>query len=1029
MPLSKEQLEIVNAKTSNIIVDAGAGSGKTTVLKARVIHLLKDEGYHLDEMIILTFTDLAAKEIKDKIISALNEALSLKDDPVLRDELDHIDEAMIETFDSFCHDIVRKYACYSEISPSFQIGDEALFGMKSHEFLDEILSPYFKDPSPAFETFINYFQANNPRAIIDYFLDLNKQVNAIYDSNGFLEHYDSNFFNEGQVNFVLESFIKEIKGKLDFLSRFDIEAPADYLEPFVDQIHLIIDNILSIDDFGKMIDAIKVSQMPRLPSSKGKEEIDPDSKKEFDNRRDIIKKGLKEIREAVKKFTGPESIKEAYTAYREPSKIVSAVLLSLNNKLNDFKKEQAIYSFLDIEKEAIRLLLAHPEISAYYKSHIKEIIIDEYQDTNDLNSLLISLISNNNEVVVGDVKQSIYRFRNAKPDIFLKRESDYQKFKTGTVYELMTNYRSRKAEVLDPVNNAFKNIAKEPYIDIEYFSRLLKYGYTDYDFDDDAKNSFKIIEADPHADPYSVIASDVKKRMEEGQLKHTKEGQVKANFSDFLLLTYSTDSCEKLRKAFERYGIPTKIYGNEPFIDFEEIILIKNVLKVVNDFDQNSVNTNPLFNLNLSAVLRSFSFNATDNMVAKYILESRTLGNLEALKKNFPILFDRFTSYVIVLHSLGAYEMINNIYHDFQIYENLSRLNKPEERELKLNTLLASFKTMAQSGLSLKDLIAYFDYLRKNDIDLSEKLNEMEDLPCVRIMTIHKSKGLEAPFVYVFDLSKRRTNHKMIFSPVFGFNFNGADSPSGFVMTKIQSREDRKEQLSLAYVAMTRAKESLTLVFDGKHRSYREGVEKANTIEKLLLLNNEFSDDAYVNPIPDPIEPFNPASNSRSNKVNLNYQEIHLEKPVAIERIKASHEVITLSEEVSAALNRGNELHSYFERADFLHDTYVDFTNKGIPENDQSFLMNFKASSLFRTPSLREFHELPFFIDGTHGIMDYVLEKDDHFVIVDFKTSSLDDPLYVNQLYTYLEYLKKRTTKPIELYLYSILKNELRRIK
>ena len=433
--LTDKQKEVVETPSRNILVSAAAGSGKTFVLTRRVIHLLKDEGYSLDDIVVLTFTDAAAKEMKDRITKALKEF----DDPRLKEELNHIDEANISTFDSFCHKFLIENIIYSNMPKNFNIGDQALFEMKEDKFLDEI---------------------------INTFIDVNNVCtdgNDITNSKAFIErlHVD----NVDQVKSIMKNIYKALQNKkspleitCNYFEKYDIEQEVENIKNSLDSI--LQTKIRSLkkmmSDTGyEGVDKVRELQRNYMESAElldtvderiaffnaGLDVKDPvTNKKATCNWKDIPDDVQKQLKKENTKITDSfNAIKEITSYFANDNKaleetrfnhslemVIMGLLNNLIFKMDKFKKDYSLYTFQDIEVECIRILNEHEEIRNRYKNKIKEFLIDEYQDTNDIQSELISLISKDNVVVVGDIKQSIYRFRNSNPQLFGGLKSKYE---------------------------------------------------------------------------------------------------------------------------------------------------------------------------------------------------------------------------------------------------------------------------------------------------------------------------------------------------------------------------------------------------------------------------------------------------------------------------------------------------------------------------------------------------------------------------------------------------------------------------
>ncbi|MCR5741344.1 MAG: UvrD-helicase domain-containing protein [Gammaproteobacteria bacterium] len=1026
--LTDSQKMVIALPSSNILVNAGAGSGKTTVLTRRVIHLLKDLSYSLDDIIVLTFTDLAAKEMKDRIIKNLKN----ENNDRLKEELSHIDEANIMTFDAFCHKFLVQNSAYSIIPSSFNIGDSALFEMKLNEFLDEILIKYYKNGS-----LYDYIEEKG----IKKSQDIKKELIEIYykllselDPIQALNEYKDNYHKDSFFSEIESDLFNILRNKLLKLNDISLVSAGGKTPLYIDKLLEYKEELLNAYDLEDLISIIRIdlkkyTGFDRAPNS-SKDSTD-EEREAYRCGRDLFTSVIKDINTIIK---GVESVKDSASLYERNIKYEDTyieILKELFNRMDEFKKDYSIYSFQDIAIECIRILKENKNIQDFYKSHIKEILIDEYQDTNDINSILIGLISNNNEVVVGDVKQSIYRFRNANPNIFTKRYDDYEKGK-GINVNLLENFRSRKSEVLDIVNEIFSNISTDKSIESSFFKESMIYGFKNYDKLDESKdlNRFNIIEYDPKDKNYveaDYIAQDIKNRIDNHQKTYDKDKNIirDARYDDFLILAFSKNEFKDTKEALEKRGIPSIVMDEVSFSSSEEIIFLKSVLKLVDLLDKGESDSND-FNLTLLSILRSFIIKENDDTIARYILKDEK-SNLTKFKELFPDLSLKMDKLIDTYKTYGISKLINEIVVEFDIYKKMFSLFKREEREIKLNIVINQIETYIKSGMSLSEIVSYFDYLKVNKIDTTAKISSFGNLNCVTIMTIHKSKGLEKPFVYIAKLRGTK-NDSPIYNKKYGIVLKFDNSLKSIASKLYDKKERNKEFFRVLYVALTRARESLTLVVKEKNRTCNNDIYNFSDLFQFLTYKHEFNENLYRTIELDEVEDSKDELKIESN-TSINYDQLSLKEKTLINKRHASHSVEILDDELNKALERGTLLHSYFEIVNFKNDIDEEIKRLNISDDVSKYLRNFKNSFLFSNEIEREFHELPFYTDDTNGIIDYAIETKDEFIIVDFKTKNIDNPAYVSQLNTYKEYISKRTDKEIKMYLYSIIYNKFKKIE
>lgn len=1039
--LTEDQAKVIETPTQNILVSAAAGSGKTFVLTKRITHLIKDLGYSLDNIVVLTFTDLAAKEMKDRII----DSLSKSNDEKLKEELAHIDEASICTFDSFCHKFLVENSIYSVIPSNFNMGDAALFEMVAEEALDEILNDYAQDEelSEGLNRLIKREKISKLYSLRSVILNIYWSLFSLEDPMLWLDNYFKDYNPAHSFNKFKELYNKVLDTKLKTLLKYDFEFSnySEINDSFI-QYKEYIEDVLSHDDFEERVALINKG----LPSVRFSWSIIDDQEEEDFNRKKVedfksdFKNGIKE--KICKQFSiGIDEFFKTYVdSFCDELTIVS-ILGRLFTKVREYKDDHLLYTFQDIEIECINILLKHPEICDRYKKNVKEFLIDEYQDTNDIQEHLISLISNNNVVVVGDVKQSIYRFRNANPDLFKEKYNKYDAQDGGKLIKLSKNFRSRQEEVLDVCNNIFEPLSKDNDLDSKFFDDVMSSGNSDYvKYNEDKElNKFRIIEYPKDEDEkkenqFKALASDIIKRIASKQKVfgpyYDEEGNKQKGFreikySDIMILCRTQKQFANLKKVLEEYGIPSQIIAEEEYSSSEEIIFLKNALNVIYLMSINKTNTED-FTKSILSLLRSFVLKQNDNKIMEFIADNRE--NKEKLPDFFPELSNNLDSLLKLYSDFGVSKLISETVKTFELYKKLMSLDKKEARELKISILINQIDVYAKSGLSLEEIIHYFNYLKNNSHETLQKLNNFDSLDCVTIMTIHKSKGLEAPLVYVIGL-----NRELKLSGKVGYYSNdlGICLKSGGkkqLLNFCEVRETSIELFRLLYVALTRPRESLTLLSLENNRESLEDVYSFKTLMGMLNYAYEFKD-VYEDAIF--LEPEkNENKLEIESKEAITYNNLILEEKKLIVRKHASHEIKTeVSEEVNELLDKGTLLHSIFETIDFLKPIDEEIERKQVADDCIKYVKAFSESDLFKTKSIREFHELPYYQDNTNGIIDYLLEKENEYIIVDFKTSNIDNPAYVNQLNTYKDYLKTKTEKPIKMYLYSILKNTFKKIE
>ena len=551
---TKEQEQAINESGHSIIVSAGAGSGKTAVLSERVITNLK-KGMHINEMLLLTFTKAAAGEMRERIRNKIKKESSLVS------ELDLIDTAYITTFDSFALSIVRKYHYLLNLSHNIGIIDASVIEIKKREILDNIIDSYYENGDKDFFKLINDFCVKDDKDIRDGIMGISNKLDMLSNKNEYLDEYISKYYDNSWIDKNINKYIGLIKNKINEikneLNNISFLVDSDYYE----KLSVSLSGLLNSDGYEQIVSNLNI-KMPILP--RGSED---DVKKKKDNINNLVK----EIKNLCV-YKDISEIKDSILMTKDYSMVICKIIREFSDKVFEYKYERDAFEFNDIAILAIKVIRDNENIRNELKNYFKEIMIDEYQDTNDLQEEFISMIENDNVYMVGDIKQSIYRFRNANPDIFKNKYDNYSNHISGEKIDLNKNFRSRK-EVLDNINVIFNMIMDNDIGGAEYIeshqmvfgnNTYIEKGSTNqnndfelykYNYDRSSEFSKEEIEA-------FIIANDIKKKVENKYQIFDKDELVlrNAEYNDFVILMDRTSSFDLYKKIFEYMHIPLTLY-------------------------------------------------------------------------------------------------------------------------------------------------------------------------------------------------------------------------------------------------------------------------------------------------------------------------------------------------------------------------------------------------------------------------------------------------------------------------------------
>ena len=400
---TKEQQQAIDEDGKNIIVSAGAGSGKTAVLTERVIRKLKS-GIHINQLLVLTFTNAAAAEMKERIRKAIRKT------PGLEEEMNRIDGAYITTFDSFALSIVKKYHTVINCTNNIQITDDVVINIKKQELLEEIFDEKYLLQDKRFTKLIHDFCYKDDKDLKKSILDIYQKIELKYDKEQFLQTYLEKYTKSWDK--IIKDYLSSIQDKIKEIKELLLEMSVYFDGQYMTKVEDYLSDFLNKESYEEKKKALdNFSRFPSLP--KNSEEAGKILKKQ-------ITDTLNELKEEMS-FESLEEIKKELESTVPNQEEIIDILQELDKRLTKYKTQEEIYNFTDISRLAIRIVSENKEIREELTASFHEIMVDEYQDTSDTQEAFINLIANNNVYMVGDIKQSIYRFRNANPYLFKKK--------------------------------------------------------------------------------------------------------------------------------------------------------------------------------------------------------------------------------------------------------------------------------------------------------------------------------------------------------------------------------------------------------------------------------------------------------------------------------------------------------------------------------------------------------------------------------------------------------------------------------
>ena len=604
---TREQEEAIVKSGSNIIVSAGAGSGKTAVLSERVINKIQN-GIHVNELLILTFTRAAADEMKDRIRKKIGKI------PEFKDELTLLSSAYITTFDSFALSVVKKYHYLLNISSNIAITDESIVKLEQKKILDNIFEEFYKEKNENFIKLIKKYCIKNDKSLKSNILSLCNKISDYIDRDEFIDNVINNFYEEDNVNKLLTKYKEFINDK-----KKAIMLELDNMNMYFDYDYCMNLQNSCLGILNAEIDELHLYESVKLPSApRGSEEEAKEAKANL--------KKLVDDLVSYGSYGTLEDIKKDILSSKETVITILEIIKRYLSEVEKYKKENNIYTFSDISRLSIKILKENESVRNELKDSFKEIMIDEYQDTNDVQDIFISMIANNNVYMVGDIKQSIYRFRGSNPNIFKEKYSNYSKNIDGYKIDLIKNFRSR-FEVLDNINKVFDLIMDSSLGSAEYKeTHEMVYGNTAYDTEkmNDFNYDFEVLEYTNNKKETSfdnaeveifTIAKDIKDKMKNNLKVFDKETSKlrDATYNDFVIILDRSRYFDTFKKIFEYLDIPLTILKDGKLNASTDIYLIKNIVDLIIHINENNFNED--FKYDFTSIARSFLYEYTDEYI------------------------------------------------------------------------------------------------------------------------------------------------------------------------------------------------------------------------------------------------------------------------------------------------------------------------------------------------------------------------------------------------------------------------------
>ncbi|BCN32151.1 helicase-exonuclease AddAB subunit AddA [Anaeromicropila herbilytica] len=907
MEWTAEQKKVIDLRNRNILVSAAAGSGKTAVLVERIITMITDEEnpVDIDQLLIVTFTKAAAAEMKERIGNRIEKKLlEMPDNAHLQKQIALIQNAEITTTHSFCLNIIRNHFNSINLDPSFRVADEAEIKLLKSDVISNLLEAHYEEPTKEFINFIEcYSSGKSDEQIEELILNLYNFSMSYPWPKDWLEENRKHFAIASLEEMEQTEWMKSLLDYLrlifqDILERneealricLEPDGPIHYQEALLSDRELL-ESLANQNSYVAYEQVLTSIQYKRL-STKKMPEVSEQKKESVKSIREDMKKA---IGDTVKNyfFQSPEEMLSDMNQVQNVMNVLIDLTIQFMDDFAKEKEEKNLVDFNDLEHFALNILvhkdgdqISPSEVAQELSDHYVEILVDEYQDSNYVQETIINSISkerysNPNIFMVGDVKQSIYKFRLARPELFMDKyntytvgDSSYQRI------DLHKNFRSR-SNVLESANFIFEQIMTRNLGNIEYNDEVALYpgaSFKEYisedNLEEDIRDSRSFEKEITSQTTELILISEEDNGEEENDLEEINQKEMearaiaarireitddknglyvlgkdntyrRAKYSDIVILLRTMSNwADVFVDTLMAEGIPAYSDTQSGYFSAIEIKTILNLLKIID---------NPRQEIPLAAVLHSpmYEFNSEELAVICSNRKKTDLydaleiysihGSDEALSAKAAAFFEQLEKFRNMVPYTSVHKLILTILSETNYYYYVTAMPAGDRRSANIDMLVQKaieFEKTSYHGLF--HFIRYIEKLNKYDIDFGEAKTIGENDDTVRIMSIHKSKGLEFPVVFVSGLGKSFNNQdarsKIVLHPDLGLGPDYIDyelrmkSPTLMkkVIQKKMQLENLSEELRILYVALTRAKEKLILT--GTQKKLIDKIKKYSNI-------------------------------------------------------------------------------------------------------------------------------------------------------------------------------------------------------
>ncbi|GGA99018.1 helicase-exonuclease AddAB subunit AddA [Macrococcus hajekii] len=830
------QWQAITAQGSDILVAAAAGSGKTAVLVERIIQKIIYDHVALDELLVVTFTNASAKEMKERIHQALKREMIKQPTEHLKEQLVKIHAAEISTLHRFCLSLIEQYYYTIDLDPAFRTASDEEGTLLLMQSLDEVMEKYYSAPTePFLRTNLHLSSDRSDQPLRDavqklyYFAVANPE--PIKWLRELPDLYRDVTLDHPIVKEMRQTVLQDIERAIMLFRESAQQLDSPVYEKQYLKAEAYIQTLEQISgDFESLYHHMTGLEKWSTPMFKFKKELEDMRLEPSEEER--IKDQLNQAKDILTAlqtdyfFAPPAELIANLNTMAEEMELLGQLTIEVIENFTQNKRDRKILDFSDYEHLALDILLTDGErtpIADNLRAKYQEILVDEYQDTNRVQERILQSINDDHLFMVGDVKQSIYKFRQAEPGLFLDKYKRFDSTK-GQVIDLSRNFRSRR-EVIEDTNKVFESIMDEAVGEVAYDDRQQLYFGAAFD-DEPHPTELNVLVKDDAIDHMESewIARKIKEIVDKGQVY--EDGQYRpATYRDIVILQRQVSDTNSHQHIFKKYGIPFHVNSRTGYFETDEIRTMISLLRIID---------NPLQDNHLVGVLRSllYQFNEAELVDIRQSRQYFYQDMLDyAQMHHHPLalkvqhFLKSLDSYRSISRTVGVRQLLEMLYEELYIVEKYSLLASGEQRRANLLGLLTKAEDFERSSYrGLFQFIRYVDNMIEKNKDFGE-VNILSDAAdVVRLMTIHASKGLEFPYVIYAELGKQFNmrdlsgavlpNQKLGVAITYYDHINHYSYPT--LLSQYFKKEGRRESISesmrLMYVAFTRAKEQLILV-------------------------------------------------------------------------------------------------------------------------------------------------------------------------------------------------------------------------